>query len=133
MPTKKLISKAEANRINSNPDSTTTAVQVGEKWMEIPFMPEAYKNNQGRIVRANMRMHINNHISNMGLQPCKLPKKDSISSRPLETAIISEELSAKLDDLVEDGIDVENEKVGELSKLTGEKVTKALVQQYLSR
>ena len=138
------ITEAQADEINRNPDSTHMAIRVGEKWARIPKMPEAYKNSDGRIVRASLRLHISNYISNLGLTPCELPKKKVAEPAPAPAeqgegenaaaGLLSADLVEKLDGLVAEGVDLESESLKDIASAIGvTRVTKAQLQQYLAR
>lgn len=134
---RKLISRAQAQAIADNPNTETMAVPVGDKFLEIPKMPEAYKTPDGRIIRANSRMHINNHISSMGLIPCDLPKPEPKPAPAAmvvaEEGLLSDAMIEALDELKAQDIDIESEKVGDLTKALGMRISKAQVQQYVLR
>lgn len=133
MSTRRFITEAQANQVAARGENM--AVKVGEKWLEIPKMPPAYRNKQGRVVRANMRMHINNHISNMGLIPCELPNKNTAAkgeAKAKEPDLLSPDMIEKLQKAVAEGVDLESESLKDISEFVGMKVSGAQRDQFLS-
>ncbi len=133
MASRNFVNREQAIRINE--EGKQMAVAVGEKFMVIPLEPEAYKNKQGRIVRANLRMHINNHISNPGLTPCELPgKTEAVTASVAANEILTPDQIDALDTLTgETDIDLSKEKVADVAKAIGVKISRAQIDLYLAR
>lgn len=127
-----LKTKAEALQEVERSGGELLAVPVGEKYAVIPQMPKFYRTKNGRVIRANMRMHINNHISSMKLEPLdEMP--DAKPKEPTkEDDVLSAEVVEALDKLAEEGFDLASEKLKDISDVAGIKITGAMRDQYLA-
>ena len=123
------ISEIDANRINNDAGDNRIAIKVGEKWSVIPAMPDFYQTPDGRVVRANVRMHFNNCTGRGRLTPLSKeqyaemlkPKSEPASKTATigGSDLLSADLIVKLDELVSEGIELEEQSLKELATLAG--------------
>lgn len=83
-------------------------VSVGKKHLILPPMPKYFLTKTARVVRANVHLHKNNVLSNLGLMPCdKDGKPDYGSAAPEDIRMAeimreNEEMKARLAEMESD-------------------------------